>query len=60
VLDSRAYEDRIRRRRICCACQHRFTTYELVVDQAEFDHLQEGAKGMAAQLRAMASILDLW
>jgi len=32
VIDSRASRNGIRRRRRCLACQHRFTTYEAIVE----------------------------
>lgn len=33
VLESRRLPDRVRRRCVCSACSHRFTTYELRYDQ---------------------------
>jgi transcriptional regulator NrdR family protein len=33
VIDSRPSGPNIRRRRQCCLCRYRFTTYESVIDQ---------------------------
>jgi len=57
VIDSRAFADRVRRRRACCHCQHRFTTFEIIVDlEAE----RERARGLAGALREMARALEVW
>jgi len=60
VTDSRASADYIRRRRTCGACQRRFTTYELIVDPLVFERQRGRAKAVAAQLREMASTLEVW
>ena len=51
VLDSRPIENgsRIRRRRMCGACGHRFTTYE--ISQEEWDRL----KAQDARLQKIVS-----
>lgn len=60
MVDSRALPDHIRRRRTCCACAQRFTTYEMVLDPLVFDDQRGRAKAIAAELRAMASALEGW
>jgi transcriptional regulator NrdR family protein len=60
VIDSRQTAEGVRRRRVCDACQRRFTTYEMVVDPAVFAKERQRAKGIAAQLRSMAQALEVW
>lgn len=50
----------IRRRRQCLACRQRFTTYERVGDPEIYDQQKARAKTVAAQLREMASALEVW
>ena len=66
VVDSRVNlaGTSIRRRRRCAMCAFRFTTYEMIRDP---DHGPEvyaaqhvRAKTIAAQLREMARVLEVW
>jgi len=60
VIDSRCTGLAIRRRRHCRACGERFTTYEVAFDPTRFEVQRARAKPIAAQLRQMASALEVW
>jgi transcriptional regulator NrdR family protein len=62
VIDSRGTADgqSIRRRRLCCACGDRFTTYELPLDPDVLADQRARAKVIAEQLREMAQALEIW
>lgn len=58
VIDSRpAYQNAIRRRRVCYGCQKRFTTFEIVTDDNPADAARK-LRQKAIELREMASMLD--
>lgn len=58
VLDSRASEDgaSIRRRRECCACRRRFTTYERIEERPLVVVKKDGSREQFSREKLMAGI----
>ncbi len=50
----------VRRRRQCRMCSQRFTTYESRIDPLVLESQQRKAHAIAAQLRDMAGLLEVW
>lgn len=60
VVDSRGAFEMIRRRRVCVSCEHRYTTYEIVLNVRKPSELANKLKGHHFEiLKNLDGMLDL-